>query len=112
MNEFNSNVIYLGTLMIVKNNERKVYKEDAYLIYEPKTDCFYLLNETLNEFIDLTLNKNLSEEEKTKLKDKIKLYEYSHIKAQEEDQIYVDINSLRILEKEVKNENNGCNRRM
>jgi len=112
MNEFNSSVIYLGTLMIVKNQERKVYKENAYLIYEPKTDCFYLLNETLNEFIDLTLNQNLSDEDKVKLKNKIKLYEYSYITGQKENQIYVDINSLRILGDEVKNENNGSNRRM
>lgn len=98
MNNFSSNNLYIGTLMIEKAGKSVIYKENVYLIYEEKTDSFYKLEQTLNEFIDLSLNPKLNEEAKAELKGKIKTYEYNYKHTGEDGHIYVDIASLKIIE--------------
>ena len=94
MNNFSSNNLYIGSLMIVKDGKINTYKENIYLIYDETTDRFYKLEQTLNEFLDLSLNTKLTEEEKKKYIDTIKKHEYSSNPANEENKIYVDINTL------------------
>ena len=94
MNNFNSNNLYIGSLMIVKQGKLTIYKENVYLIYDEKTDRFYKLEQTLNEFLDLDLNPELSEDKKKECIDTIKKYEYSYNPTNEENKIYVDTNTL------------------
>lgn len=98
MNKFSSNNLYIGTLMIIKKRLKVIYRENVYLIYEEKTDKFYSLENTLNEFIDLSLNKNLTEEQKNELKEKIRNFEYDYISSSEDNKIFVDVNSLKRIE--------------
>ena len=93
MNNFN-NILYIGSLMIVKEGRITTYKENVYLIYDEKTDKFYKLEQTLNEFLDLSLNPELSETKKKKNIDTIKKYEYSYTYTNEENKIFVDVNTL------------------
>jgi len=111
MNKFDNNAIYFGTLIIIENQHEKIYKENVCLIYDSKTDHFFSLNETLNEFMDLNLNKNLTEVEKNSIKNKIEKYKYNYKKTTEDGKIYVDLNSLKKIENGEKNENNGSTRR-
>ena len=106
MNSFSSNNLYIGTLMIEKEGQSDIYKENVYLIYEEKTDSFYQLEQTLNDFIDLSLNPKLNEETKSELREKIKKYEYNYKQTGQEDHIYVDVTSLKIIGTKEKNTNN------
>ena len=107
MNNIRFGTIYLGNLMQRKNNKIELYKEAIYLVYESKTNKFYSLLDTLNYFMDIDLNKNLTEEEKENYMKIIKKYEYSHIPSKQEGQIYVDINSLKEITNTQDNQRNN-----
>ena len=94
MNNFSRNNLYIGSLMIVKEGKVTIYKENVYLIYDENVDRFYKLEQTLNEFLDLSLNPKLSEDKKKVCIDKIKKYEYSYTPENEENKIFVDVKTL------------------
>lgn len=97
MNNVQNGAIYFGNLMKIVNGKDTLYRENVCLIYDEKVDKFYSLENTLNYFFDVSLNKNLTSEEKEKLKEIIKNYEYAYKPNNIDGEIYVDINSLKEL---------------
>ena len=98
MNNFNNSTIYISNLMKTINGKSELYKSNAFLLYEEKTDRFYSLEDTFNEFLDIKLNKNLTEKERENCYKKIKQHEYPYTQSGQEGEIYVDINLIKILE--------------
>lgn len=98
MNKFNDTTIYFANLIAIKNGIKTPYKENACLLYRSERDCFYSLENTFNEFLWFEDKQNPRDEEKENFYQSIEKYSYSYTPLGQEGEIYVDINSIKILE--------------
>lgn len=105
MSKYNEKVVYSGNLMKYTNGQSILLRKGIYLVYEPKTNTFYSLNDTLNYFLDLDLNNNLTEQQREEYKKIIQKHNYPYFSSGIPEEIYIDENSI-----EVVMDNNKMNR--
>lgn len=98
MTKFNDTTIYFANLIKIENGEKKLYKEDACLLYRTKTDHFYSLEQTFNLFLEFEDKRTQNEDEIIEFYQIIQKHSYPYISDDQEGYIYVDTSSIKILE--------------
>ena len=95
MSKYSSNTIYLGNIIKKRNGIKEQIYKNVELIYDERTDAFYTLDK-LYTFVDLDINKDLTDCQLENYKRFLKEGKMSYI-PNDEGIRYVDETSITIL---------------
>lgn len=93
MNTYENGTLYIGNIVKIVNGNKIIVKGNAFLMYSQNEDCFYTLD-VLNYLLDLEINNNLSEEEKTEYKEIVEANKYQY-KDITDEEVYIDETSIK-----------------